>query len=92
MKKIGDRDEGLDAEIIEQSFERAHDLPETTTLANNQLFVTIARYMECVEHMSLEVLAAECGCWKSSNWDQPSRGQMNENAFLAMDFDDVTDE
>lgn len=92
MKKIGDRDEGLDAEIIEQSFERAHDLSETRELANNQLFVTIARYMECVEHMLLEVLAAECGCWNSSNWDQPSRCLMNDAAFRAMDFDDGTDE
>ena len=92
MKKIGDRDEGLDAEIIEQSIERAHDLPETTSLANNQLFATIMRYTECMEHMSLEVLAAECGCWKSSNWDQPSRGQMNDAAFQVMDFNDVTDE
>jgi hypothetical protein len=90
MKKIGY--EGLDVEIIEQSFERNNDLPETPELANNNLLATIIRYMECVEHMSLEVLAAECGCWKSSNWDQPSRGQMNDDAFLSMDFDDGTDE
>jgi hypothetical protein len=92
MKKIGDRDEGLDAEIIEQSFERAHDLPETITLANNQLFVTIARYMEWAKHMSLEILAEECGCWGSSNWDQTSRGEMNDATFQTMEFDDGTDE
>lgn len=91
MKKIGDRDEGLDAEIIEQSFKRANDLPETPELANNNLFVTIARYMEWAKHMSLEILAEECGFWISSNWDQPSRGQMNDAAFQAMDFDDGTD-
>jgi hypothetical protein len=90
MKKIGY--EGLDVEISEQSFERNNDLPETPELANNNLLATIIRYKECVDHMSLEVLTVECGCWVSSIWDQPSRGQMDDAAFQAGEFDDGTDE
>ena len=61
MKKIEDRNEELDTEIIEQSLEENHDFLETAELANNQLLDTIVRYMQCVGQMSEETLTEGCG-------------------------------
>ena len=52
----------VEEEILGLLPEKVPNLSERSETFNNQLWDTIARYMECVEHTSTEVLIEECSC------------------------------